>query len=106
MHEPVYRFMPARELMNLVAGNWASWQSDLPSEREPHPEDGSVVDVPWVRFSLDQAQVRASAACRGGIVTLDISPLTEAEEYLRRGPEVYVLADVLVGEPLTIELRP
>jgi len=106
MHEPVYRFMPARELMNLAAGNWASWKSDLEIEREPHPDDGSVVEVPHIRFTPDEDAARAQATCRGGLVILDIALLTEGSDYLRRGGEVFVAADVLVGEPVTIDLRP
>ncbi len=106
MHEPVYRFMPARELMNLAAGNWASWESDLEIEREPHPEDDSVVEVPHIRFTPDEAAARAQATCRGGVVTLDIALLSEGSDYVRRGGHVYVAADVLVGEPVTIDLRP
>lgn len=106
MQELVYRFMPARELMNLVAGNWASWASDLPLEREPHPEDGSLVEIPYVRFTPDETEARKAATCRGGIVMLDISLLTEGQDYVRRGGDLYVLADTLVGEIMTIELRP
>jgi len=102
----VYRFMPARELMNLVAGNWASWRSDLPIEREPHPEDGSLVEVPYVRFTPEEAAVRGGGACRGGIVALDIALLAEGQDYVREGGDVCVLADVLVAEPVTIELLP
>lgn len=104
MPEPVYRFMPARELMNLAAGNWASWQSDRAVEREPHPDDDSLIEVPWLRFVSERA--RATGACRGGLVILDLGPLVEGEEYVRAGGEVFVLADVLVAEPLTIELQP
>lgn len=104
MDEPVYRFMPARELMNLAAGNWASWQSDRTVEREPHPDDDSLIEVPWVRFVTERA--RATSVCRGGLVILDLGPLIEGEEYVRDGGEVFVLADVLIVEPLTIELQP
>lgn len=104
MPEPVYRFMPARELMNLAAGNWASWPSDRAVHREPHPDDDSVIEVPWIRFVTDRA--RANGVCRGGLVTLDLGPLVEGDEYVCEGGDVFVLADVLVAQRVTIELNP
>lgn len=104
MPELVYRFMLARELMNLAAGNWASWQSDRSVEREPHPVDDSVIEVPWVRFVADRT--RMTGNCRGGLVILDLEQLNEGHDYVREGDDVFVLADVLVAEPVTIELRP
>jgi len=104
MDKPVYRFMPARELMNLAAGNWASWESDRTVEREPHADDDSLIEVPWVRFVTDRA--RATGACRGGVVMLDLAPMVESDDYVRERGEVFVLADVLVAEPVSIELQP
>ncbi|MFW5868057.1 MAG: hypothetical protein ACOCX2_09590 [Armatimonadota bacterium] len=106
MPQTVYRFMDARNLMNLIAGNWASFEAD----REPvEPVDGGgllVVDIPLVRFSTSLDADCAQARCRGGIVHLDIEPLVDGEDYQREGDDVYVMADVLVGEPVNIELRP
>ncbi|MFP4249088.1 MAG: hypothetical protein ACLFU7_05480 [Armatimonadota bacterium] len=106
MPETVYRFMDARMLMNLVAGNWASFETDIESD-EPVESDGLLaVDIPLVRFAslLDADCVQAR--CRGGIVHLDIEPLAEGEDYRREGGDVYVMADVLVGEPVNIEFKP
>lgn len=106
MEEAVYRFMDARMMMNLVAGNWASFETD----REPdEPVDGEgllVVDIPLVRFTADHEAERARSGCRGGIVTLDIDPLVEGEDYHREGHTVCVMADVLVAEPVSIQLHP
>ncbi|MFW6156722.1 MAG: hypothetical protein ACOC7J_05335 [Armatimonadota bacterium] len=102
----VHRFMDARALMNLVAGNWASFKTDRESD-EPFESDGLLaVDILWVRFSADRDAEQAAARCRGGIVTLDLAPLTEDEDYVRDGDDVYVMADVLVARPVTIELVP
>ncbi|GEM_PF-4688953 len=105
MAEIVYRFMDARTLMNLIAGNWASFQGDFePEERE---SDGLLaVDIPKVRFEPDRDSVRAKIACRGGVVALDIEPLIEDEDFIREGGQVFVNADVLVAEPVQIELMP
>ena len=106
MPETVYRFMDARDLMNLVAGNWASFDTERESD-EPFESDGLLaVDIPWVRFSAILDADCVKARCRGGIVHLDIEPLVEDEDYHREADDVYVLADVLVGEPVNIELRP
>jgi hypothetical protein len=102
----VYRFMDARTLINLVAGNWASFETELESD-EPFESDGLLaVDIPWVRFTTDKDASRAEVGCRGGIVTLDIDPLVEGEDYRREGDHVYVMADVLVAEPVSIQLHP
>ncbi len=102
----VYRFMDSRALMNLVAGNWASFKTDLESE-EPFESDGLLaVEIPWVRFTPDREAAGDESGCRGGIVTLDIDPLVEGEDYRQDGDDVYVMADVLVVEPVSIELTP
>lgn len=102
----VHRFMDARTLMNLVAGNWASFETELESD-EPFESDGLLaVDIPWVRFSTDERAARARAGCRGGIVRLELDSLVEGDEYRREGDDVYITADVLVGEPVHIELSP
>ena len=104
MPEIVYRFMDARMLMNLVAGNWASFETELETD-EPFESDGLLaVDIPYVRFAADRDATRS--ACRGGIVTLDLAGLTEDEDFRREGPDVYVLTDVLVAESVTIEFSP
>lgn len=106
MTETVHRFMNARDLMSLVAGNWASLQNELESA-EPTESDGLLaVDVSWVRFAADSAAAEADANCRGGIVSIDLAPLVEGEEYQREGDAVYVIADVLVAEPVKIGLKP
>ncbi len=48
MPETVHRFIPARELMNLVAGNWANWKSDLETEREHYRNDDPAYRVLWI----------------------------------------------------------
>jgi hypothetical protein len=102
----VYRFMDARTLMNLIAGNWASFENDLESD-EPFEADGLLaVDIPLVHFSALLDADCVQARCRGGIVHLDIDSLVEGEEYQREGDDVYVMADVLVAEPVNIEMRP
>jgi len=104
--ETVHRFMPTRELMNLIAGNWASWETGLESD-EPRDADGFLaVAVPYVRFIADREAAAADADCRGGVVTLDLAPLTEGDDYLREGGGIFVLADVLVQQPITLELHP
>ncbi|MFO8079950.1 MAG: hypothetical protein R6V07_06535 [Armatimonadota bacterium] len=106
MAETVYRFMDARMLMNLVAGNWASFNTDIESD-EPNERDGLLaVAIPWVRFAAVLDAHCVQGRCRGGIVHLDIEPLTEGEDYRRDGGDVYVMADVLVGEPVNIEFKP
>jgi hypothetical protein len=106
MPDTVYRFMDARALMNLVAGNWASFKTDYETE-EPFESDGLLaVDIPLVRFSTLLDADCVQARCRGGIVHLDIEPLVEDEDYERDGDDVYVMADVLVAEPVNIELKP
>lgn len=105
MPETVYRFMDARMLMNLVAGNWASFETDRESD-EPFESDGLLaVDIPWVKFSTVLDADAVKARCRGGLVHLDIAPLVEDEDYVRDGEDVYVMADVLIGEPVSIEIR-
>lgn len=102
----VYRFMDARMLINLVAGNWASFETDFESD-EPFESDGLLaVEIPLVRFTTDRDEARAASGCRGGIVHLDIDPLVEDEEYHREGDDIYVMADVLVAEPVSIQLHP
>lgn len=104
MAEIVYRFMDARTVMSLVAGNWASFHSDLASDEEGVDNDGLLaVEMPWVRFENAPS---APSGTRGGVVALDITPLVPDEEYRVLGEATYVMADVLVGEPVTIELRP
>jgi len=106
MPNTVFRFMDARMLMNLVAGNWASFETDFESD-EPFESDGLLsIEIPLVRFTADREAARAASGCRGGIVHLDIDLLTEDEEYRREGGVVYVMADVLVAEPVRIELMP
>ncbi|MGI5819514.1 MAG: hypothetical protein ACOX9R_15600 [Armatimonadota bacterium] len=106
MAATVYRFMDARMLMNLVAGNWASFETERESD-EPFESDGLLaVDIPWVRFTADEDAARRGAGCRGGIVHLDIGALVEDEDYLSEADHVYVMADVLIGEPVSIELKP
>jgi hypothetical protein len=102
----VYRFMDARTLMNLIAGNWASFENDLESD-EPFESDGLLaVEIPLVRFSTMLDADCVQVQCRGGIVHLDIEPLIEGEDYQREGDDVYVMADALVAEPVNIEMRP
>jgi len=104
--ETVYRFMDARMLMNLVAGNWASFEGDREPD-EPVNGDGLlVVDIPLVRFSTKPNAACATGSCRGGIVHLGIEPLAEGEDYIREGDDIYVMADVLVAEPVNIEIKP
>ncbi len=105
MAEIVYRFMDARTLMNLIAGNWASFPGDRePDERE---SDGLLaVEIPQVRFEPDRDVARAKIACRGGVVALDVEPLIEGEDFIRESGQVFVNADVLVAEPVQIELMP
>jgi hypothetical protein len=106
MAETVYRFMDARMLMNLVAGNWASFETDLESE-EPFESDGLLaVAIPWLRFTAMLDADCVQSRCRGGIIHLDIEPLAEGEDYRRDGDTVYVMADVLVSEPVDIDFRP
>lgn len=106
MSETVHRFMPARDLMSLIAGNWASLPDDREGE-EPREADGLLaVEVPRVRFTSDREAAQAAVDCRGGVVALDLAPLTEGEDYLREGGDVYVLADVLVQEPVSVQMRP
>ena len=106
MNETVYRFMNARDLMSAVAGNWASLHNELDSA-EPTDSDGLLsVDIPWIRFDADPAQAEARATCRGGIVTLDLTGLAETDEYQREDDGVYVAADVLVAQSLSISLKP
>jgi hypothetical protein len=103
MADTVYRFMDARMLMNLVAGNWASFETELETD-EPFESDGLLaVDIPWVRFT---PQRNARSGCRGGLVALDLADLTDGEDFVREGDEVYVMADVLIGEELTIHIQP
>ena len=105
MPDTVFRFMDARTIMSLVAGNWASFDTDL--EDEEVDGDGLlVVDIPRVRFEADRNVACAECGCRGGMVALNVEPLTEGEDYVREGDRVFVMADVLVAEPLTIELMP
>lgn len=104
MSETVHRFMPARDLMSLIAGNWASLPDDREGE-EPREADGLLaVEVPRVRFV--STREHGIGDCRGGVVALDLAPLTEGEDYLREGGDVYVLADVLVQEPVSVQMRP
>lgn len=106
MPNTVFRFMDARTLMNLVAGNWASFETDLETDGPVESDGLLAVEIPLVRFTADREAARAAARCRGGIVHLDIDPLTEGEEYRREGSAVYVMADVLVAEPVRVELMP
>lgn len=100
----VYRFMDARMLMNLVAGNWASFETELESD-EPFESDGLLaVDIPSLRFTAHPDTTRSR--CRGGIIALDLDGLSEGEDFRRDGDDVYVMADVLVGESVNIELTP
>ncbi len=104
MAEMVHRFMNARDLMSLVAGNWASLHGDLEGE-EPIESNGLLaVDVPRVRFTPDATE--ADGDCRGGIVSLDLAYLAEGDDYQREGDAVYVMADVLVAQPVSIALKP
>ena len=106
MPHTVFRFMDARTLTNLVAGNWASFETDLESD-EPFESDGLLaVEIPYVRFSADRDTEEATARCRGGIVTIDIESLAEEDDYARDGDTVYVMADALVGAAVTIDLKP
>lgn len=106
MPETVYRFMDARMLMNLIAGNWASFDGDREPD-EPVNGDGLlVVDIPLVRFSTKPNAACATGSCRGGVVHLDIEPLIEGDDYQRDGEDVYVMADALVAQPVSIKLRP
>ncbi len=106
MAETVYRFMDARTIMNLVAGNWASFETDLEADEPVDGEGLLVVEIPRVRFDADRNVARAASGCRGGIVALNIEPLIEGEDYVRVGDRVFVMADVLVAEPVSIELVP
>ncbi|MEA3401046.1 MAG: hypothetical protein U9R79_07355 [Armatimonadota bacterium] len=101
-----YRFMPARDLMSLIAGNWASFETDLKSETPSQADGLLAVEVPYVRFTAERAAAVADADCRGGVITLDLAPLTEGADYLREGTGIFVLADVLVQQPVTVELQP
>lgn len=105
MADTVYRFMDARMIMSLVAGNWASFETD---REDDEPVDGGgllVVEIPRVRFHTDR-NVAAVTSGRGGIVSLNVEPLIEGEDYVRDADEVFVMADVLVAEPVSIELVP
>lgn len=105
MTEKVHRFMNVRDLMSVVAGNWASLHSDLESE-EPSESDGLLaVEIPWVRFNADPGSAE-EADCRGGLITLDLASLDEDEDYRREADAVYVAADTLVSQELAIQLRP
>lgn len=106
MNVTVHRFMNARDLMSLVAGNWASLTNELESA-EPTESDGLLsVDVPWMSFSPEPEVAEAQTGCRGGIVSVDLTPLIEGEEYRREEEVFYVIADALVAEPVSISLRP
>lgn len=99
MAETVYRWMNVKELQNLVAGNWPTWE---PLEACDIPEfEGN----PCMRFSPDRERAKRGARGRGGMVSLDIEPLTDGQDYLRlENGDVQVLAFAVVDEPVTIEM--
>ena len=58
-----------------------------------------------MRFHADR-NVAGATSGRGGIVSLNVEVLIEGEDYVRDADDVFVMADVLVAEPVSIELVP